>query len=177
MTGYFLTDPCSYRLTRQSNTYIEGMDSGTLRYMAPERMSGRIAVSSASDVYSFALTMWQMFSRKVPYATLSDGVIAMYSGNAHAIPPQGLRPVMSGDFPSYWRDVIESAWLLSPAERTPFTAIEAKLLALNGAPGFDDMWLEARRQAPDVSRVCLLVIYSHVHAGVWRLRCGLWGRK
>ena len=119
--------------------------------MAPERMSGKVAVSSASDVYSFALTMWQMFSRKAPFATLSDGVIAMYSGNAQAIPPHGLRPVMSGDFPPYWRGVIESAWLLIPAARTPFSAIKSKLLGLNGEPGFDDQWLEARRLDADVS--------------------------
>lgn len=41
--------------------------AGTPQYVAPELITGQHPPSSASDVYSFAMVMYQMFTRKIPF--------------------------------------------------------------------------------------------------------------
>lgn len=49
---------------------------GTARYKAPElfrlRRQGGALVSTAADVYSFALIMWELAMGEVPWAGMSD---------------------------------------------------------------------------------------------------------
>ncbi|MCA8953936.1 MAG: serine/threonine protein kinase [Planctomycetes bacterium] len=58
------------RLTRS------GSQLGTLAYMAPEQLRGELdAADARSDVYSLAITAWELLSLRLPFAAESDAAI------------------------------------------------------------------------------------------------------
>lgn len=52
---------------RVSPTQRASLLTGTFAYRAPELLRGE-APGTEADVYSFGVTLWQMESRRVPYA-------------------------------------------------------------------------------------------------------------
>jgi len=53
---------------------------GTIRYMAPEQVNK--IVTTKSDIYSFGLILWELFTRKYPYSDVeSDAEITTHKNN------------------------------------------------------------------------------------------------
>jgi serine/threonine protein kinase len=74
---------------------------GTLRYMAPEVFTLR-SYKMSSDIYSYAITLWEMITRTRPYALMDDMQIMYGVGNNQ------LRPKIDGDnIPKNMRPLIE----------------------------------------------------------------------
>uniref|UniRef100_UPI00358DDA1A proto-oncogene serine/threonine-protein kinase mos n=1 Tax=Myxine glutinosa TaxID=7769 RepID=UPI00358DDA1A len=109
---------CSQRLEppshkgRGSPTGAGG--GGAYTHRAPELLRGERA-SASNDIYSLAVTLWQMWARCQPYGP--DGSAALYNVVAH-----GRRP----DFPLQWppfpvgpslRRLIEACWQADEASR------------------------------------------------------------
>ncbi|PRP88917.1 hypothetical protein PROFUN_00385 [Planoprotostelium fungivorum] len=92
-------------------------------WLAPEIMVGR-PYDEKSDVYSFAIILWEMLSRKMPfdefpfanwYSQLEDSIVA------------GTRPTVPGKtHPGYKRLIID-CWSGNPAHRPSFTEIKTHL--------------------------------------------------
>uniref|UniRef100_A0A7S2IE47 Protein kinase domain-containing protein n=1 Tax=Haptolina brevifila TaxID=156173 RepID=A0A7S2IE47_9EUKA len=114
---------------------------GTARYKAPElfrlRRQGGALVSTAADVYSFALIMWELAVGEVPWAGMSDVEVM---ANVMA----GERPLLeSGE---EWeararpdmRELIKASWVQDtqrvdaqvPSERPSFAALVSSLEAM-----------------------------------------------
>lgn len=51
--------------------------SGTVAFMAPEMLK-KYSVSRASDVYALAITIWQLFHRKLPYSGINNEEQVIY---------------------------------------------------------------------------------------------------
>ena len=45
---------------------------GTAAWMSPEIISQREGITTATDVWSFAVVLWELFSRQVPYNGLTE---------------------------------------------------------------------------------------------------------
>ncbi|XP_017960927.1 proto-oncogene serine/threonine-protein kinase mos [Drosophila navojoa] len=59
---------------------------GTLRYMSPEALRS-LPLSSASDIYSLGITMWQLQSRRLPFHTLNCNESIAYQVVKHDLRP------------------------------------------------------------------------------------------
>ena len=85
---------------------------GTAKYMAPEVMEGK-AYSTAVDVYSFALTLWQMHSGDSPFHNMK------WSTNhlVHKVVTTGARPPLDESFPKTIASLILRCWDKDPDRR------------------------------------------------------------
>ncbi len=54
----------------------QSKERGTLKYCAPEVLQGHES-SYASDVYSFGIILWELYTAKSPYIGLDENEIIM----------------------------------------------------------------------------------------------------
>jgi serine/threonine protein kinase len=85
----------------ESRRYI-GEVAGPIRWLPPETVSTNI-YSKATDVYSFGVTIWETFSRRVPWENLSlpEVTISVRNGATLDVPatlPGELKDVMKSCF-------------------------------------------------------------------------------
>jgi len=98
--------------------YTQGQ--GTPIYMAPEVL-GVKPYNSKADVYSFAITLWQMAAREKPWFN-----VPVWDIPARVI--HGKRPQIPSNLPKDYVDVIRQCWSPRPDER-PFFSEVLDLLA------------------------------------------------
>ena len=90
--------------------------AGTPMYQAPEVLQ-RKGVGLASDVFSFAIVMWEMISGEIPYEGLSLNEMKM------AV-LAGARPSVKPGWNKEWVDLMRSCWAPEPTKRPPFAVVE-----------------------------------------------------
>ena len=98
-------DDESGRLTRT------GLFMGTPEYMSPEQVSGN-AVDYRTDLYSLAITAYEMFSGEIPFRGNTPDLIVAH---AQKIPPP--LPTELNGLPDTLIDVLAKALAKDPAER------------------------------------------------------------
>lgn len=109
----------------QSISNFQGWPVGTMAYMSPEQLESS-KVSSATDIYSFGLILFEMISgrRAFPAETFLEGISERISG----LTPFSKESV--ANFPAAWSAAIESCLTAKPSERP---ALAAKVIsALEG---------------------------------------------
>jgi serine/threonine protein kinase len=83
---------------------------GNLPYIAPEVIS-RKEYSSASDIYSIAMLMWEISSGQPPFVDFEhDYDLALKIIN-------GMRPKIISRTPLWYKKLMERCWNANPAER------------------------------------------------------------
>ena len=90
------------------DTHISALQ-GTLSHMAPEAQLGR--VSKAGDVYSFGVTLWELFTGGHAFAGVPRALLG------HRVAVQGLRPVFPPFCPAEYRALAEACWAADPDAR------------------------------------------------------------
>ncbi|KZP01083.1 kinase-like protein [Calocera viscosa TUFC12733] len=60
---------------------IGGQSPGTLRFMSPEQMMGKIV--KATDVYSYAMLLYEIFTGDVPFYTIPDATFFVLVAQQH----------------------------------------------------------------------------------------------
>uniref|UniRef100_A0A8C5MAJ3 non-specific serine/threonine protein kinase n=1 Tax=Leptobrachium leishanense TaxID=445787 RepID=A0A8C5MAJ3_9ANUR len=105
---------------------------GTYTHRAPELLRGE-TVTTKADIYSFAVTLWQMVTRELPY-TGGDRQCVLY-----AVVAYGLRPELGQVFEGTEegraaRDIVQSCWAAQPHDRP---SAEELLQRLNSLPDPD----------------------------------------
>ena len=93
--------------------------AGTPAFMAPEFLDENV-FSEASDVYSFAIVMWEIWSRQVPWSGLKPVQIMRKVD-------KGERPPVPAGMPAELRELMVRAWAHDAAERPTFEELAAKL--------------------------------------------------
>ncbi|KAF6261268.1 serine-threonine/tyrosine-protein kinase catalytic domain-containing protein [Scenedesmus sp. NREL 46B-D3] len=108
----------------RSNGSLSGSGSGacrgsvSVRWAAPEVLSQQ-AWSSASDVWSFGVVLWEIFSNGgEPYAAQSNQEVA------HSV-LSGARLARPARYPSEAYQLMLACWASQPEERPSFTGILA----------------------------------------------------
>ncbi len=91
-----------------------GMTVGTPSYMSPEQLQGE-KVTAASDQYSLAVVLYQLYSHRLPYGGSRIPEICGHILKGEFIPLHEANPVLD---PAYW-EVFLRALRRDPAERFP----------------------------------------------------------
>ncbi|ELR16845.1 protein kinase domain containing protein [Acanthamoeba castellanii str. Neff] len=96
---------------------------GTPFYMSPEALNEH-PPDAKSDVYAFAIILWELVTQKVPYTdekfrTDALGLAQLY---CHVV-EEKKRPVVPHDCPPKLAKLIEQCWAHDPADRPTFQEI------------------------------------------------------
>ncbi|GES82587.1 kinase-like domain-containing protein [Rhizophagus clarus] len=94
-------------LTWRQDSTTTGKLYGVLPYIAPEILSGD-QYSSASDIYSFAMIMYEVASGKIPYYNEDINPIKIIQGSRPELPPAT---------PFIYTELMKSCWDSDPKER------------------------------------------------------------
>eukprot|EP00238_Polyblepharides_amylifera_P013082 CAMPEP_0196599012 /NCGR_PEP_ID=MMETSP1081-20130531/94630_1 /TAXON_ID=36882 /ORGANISM="Pyramimonas amylifera, Strain CCMP720" /LENGTH=1163 /DNA_ID=CAMNT_0041924753 /DNA_START=503 /DNA_END=3995 /DNA_ORIENTATION=+ len=111
--------------------------AGLAHWLAPELITfveskefpilGQAPTSKPTDVYAFGVTMWEIFSRQVPYhpEQMEMGLVDVLAGVV-----DGLRPKMPKKVPKPVRDLIEECWHKNPLRRPQMAEVLERLLSV-----------------------------------------------
>eukprot|EP00186_Timspurckia_oligopyrenoides_P000180 CAMPEP_0182445108 /NCGR_PEP_ID=MMETSP1172-20130603/3349_1 /TAXON_ID=708627 /ORGANISM="Timspurckia oligopyrenoides, Strain CCMP3278" /LENGTH=1157 /DNA_ID=CAMNT_0024640817 /DNA_START=148 /DNA_END=3621 /DNA_ORIENTATION=+ len=99
--------------------------AGTYQYMAPEVIAND-AATEKSDVYSFAILLWEIMARKLPYLGMDPQMVAQNVLSNH------LRPPIMPFFPQPMAVLMNACWHYEPSKRPSFVDIEAIVKKLPG---------------------------------------------
>ena len=91
---------------------------GTLLWMAPELFSRGNSYSEYSDVYSYGIVLWEIASRKAPFADedYDAGIIIAWI-------IQGQRETIPEDCPKYFAELITRCWAQISATRPKMSEV------------------------------------------------------
>jgi len=118
-----LTDFGLSKIKTETKTITADSGKGTLAWMAPELFGRRAVYAKASDIYSYAVVLWELATRATPFSDAHNpALIAKWVGD-------GEREDILSDVPVPIRDVITQAWAQDPASRLSATQIVKRLKA------------------------------------------------
>ena len=112
-----------------------GGAAGTSAFMAPELLEDN-TFTEKSDVYSYAIVLWEIWSRQVPWSDLRPMQIM------RKVVDKRERPPVPAGMPAGLRELMVRSWAHQPADRPDFAEIEAQLKASTPrrAPGGPARW-------------------------------------
>ncbi|XP_053569121.1 proto-oncogene serine/threonine-protein kinase mos [Bombina bombina] len=87
---------------------------GTYTHRAPELLRGE-PVTVKADIYSFAVTLWQMVTGEIPYT--GDRQCVLYAVVAYDLRPNLGQQFMCTEEGQALRDLVESCWAARPENR------------------------------------------------------------
>ena len=102
---------------------------GTIQYMAPEMLTsasaGRVEYSSAVDVFSFGIILWQLVTCEQPYAA----TLATHNRFQllQRIARDGLRPEVPAHAPPSLATLMGECWAEAEHERPPSSDLVRRL--------------------------------------------------
>ena len=110
-------------------------ETGTYRWMSPEVIRHE-SYSFMADVYSYAVVVWQLVTREIPFEPMSQleaaGKVAIE--NARPVIPQGI--------PELIMALIKRCWSQNPDDRLPFAQISIELKEIHKSLSNNDKdWL------------------------------------
>lgn len=103
-----------------SEDYLQTFTYGTLSHMPPELLKNGV-FSTAVDVYSFGILLWELLAVTRPYDGRSHGDILMMVVN------EGRRPQITDYYPEMYADLIKDCWKQNPEDRPKFGDIVRRL--------------------------------------------------
>jgi serine/threonine protein kinase len=114
---------------------------GTVRWSAPEVFGLKPRTTPASDMYSYGMILWELVTRKVPFAEQPNDIMilaAVQTGAREDI-PDGCHPV--------WQEMIKECWEQDPEKRPTAPDALARFMSLK--PPHRPLWLpEEDSQSP-----------------------------
>ncbi len=93
---------------------VDGVASGTLRYMSPEQLLGD-ALGPASDIFSLGVVFYEMLTGRLPHAGTTVSELRIQRLLRQPIPVHWLRPIV----PRALGEAVARALHPEPAERWP----------------------------------------------------------
>ena len=118
-----------------TTTMRDGGLAGTPAFMAPELLDEN-TFTEKSDVYSYAIVLWEIYDRGIPGAGLKPMQIM------RKVVDKRERPPVPAGIPAELRELMVRSWAHQPADRPDFAEIEAQLKASTPrrAPGGPARW-------------------------------------
>lgn len=100
--------------------YLQTFTYGTLSHMPPELLKNG-TFSTAVDVYSFGILLWELLASTRPYDGRSHGDILMMVIN------DSRRPEITDVYPKMYADLIRDCWHQDPEHRPRFSEVVDRL--------------------------------------------------
>ena len=164
-----ITDFGTTRVVPRDKKLLMTGGMGTLEYMAPEILSHQIYTKKA-DVFSFAIVLWQMISRKEPYEDLS-----IFTIPEHVC--KGSRPPIPAECPHKLAHLIKSCWSAKQAARPEFAEICRMLQVIAGlSPDTSSATAEYFRKCGVLPPGISATTVTELQAGSVLLKCGRSGK-
>eukprot|EP00884_Botryococcus_braunii_P016253 jgi/Botrbrau1/3310/Bobra.0048s0007.1 len=110
-------------LEEEQQTHVMTQTYGTACFMPPELLKSS-RLSPATDIYSFSMVMYQIFTLKMPFEGLGIGQVFW------AVAVNDQRPEVPSDCPTDFADLLRSCWASEASERPPFAEIVRRLQAM-----------------------------------------------
>jgi serine/threonine protein kinase len=107
-----------------SSIELDTLSTQNPRWLAPEIMRGE-PHNHISDVYSFGMLLWELSTRKIPFAEKQW----KYDHHVETAVLSGVRPSLQG-VQSSVRELIEVCWAGNPELRTEFKYIQPRIFML-----------------------------------------------
>ncbi|KAI0742205.1 hypothetical protein C8Q80DRAFT_1186590 [Daedaleopsis nitida] len=143
---------------------ISGMPlpHGTLRWQAPELMSGLSGLTQQIDVYAFAITVVELLTKgALPWPMADDDAVRHFVVRENMRPEPPLQRVWSQQL----SEILHSCWHRDPAHRLPFTQIDEQVQQLRSrygadlkespAPRHSELEQMKKRKSPDMHPIPL----------------------
>jgi serine/threonine protein kinase len=132
---------------------LPSADSAPVPYwLAPELLSRASQPSTKSDIYSFALVLWELLAGAAPFGEFED--LAAYPDELQEAIVQGLRPTIPDRAPFDFARVIEDCWNKDATKRPTADDVVRRLQAftlrysMHSALFKDDDSSSSSRQSP-----------------------------
>jgi len=93
-----------------------------LSYHSPRVVIEHAHYTNKMDVYSFAIVMWELCSRRVPFPDLMDDMEI-----AKAVMWRDARPQMPDTIPACLQNLIKDCWVADPNVRPSFSDVLVRL--------------------------------------------------
>jgi TPR repeat protein/serine/threonine protein kinase len=125
-------------LKASSSSDTSGGLKGTVLWTAPELFKRGAKATTASDIYSLAMVLWELASRKVPFAEATS------AGVAAAWVAQGEQETIPENAPEEFKSLILESWNKTP-EKRPSAETLAKRL--------DSLWKAECKKTPTTAPI------------------------
>jgi serine/threonine-protein kinase len=112
----YLTDFGIARMISTTQFTTTGALIGTPTYMSPEQALGEEALTSASDIYSLGIILYELFTGKAPFAAETTPLAVIHK-HIHEPPPKPRS--IRADLPEAVEEVILKTLAKDPKERYP----------------------------------------------------------
>ncbi|KAI8911158.1 hypothetical protein EDD86DRAFT_204522 [Gorgonomyces haynaldii] len=111
----------------ETSTKLHTETCGTIHYMAPEILGLGPIYSEKSDMFAFAIVLWELASWQEPYDGVSAQEIryAIQQGQRMPLPSEGKQEIL---------ELIEQAWNQEKDQRPTFSAVNLKLASMLQIP-------------------------------------------
>ncbi|CAL8461912.1 g1443 [Coccomyxa elongata] len=113
-----------------NSTGVMTAETGTYRWMAPEVIEHN-PYREKADVFSFAITMWELLTGRVPYEEMTPLQAAV------GVVQKGLRPVIPANCPEGLASVMRDCWQRDARQRPAFEQLKVRL---------EELWRATRQQ-------------------------------
>eukprot|EP00884_Botryococcus_braunii_P009548 jgi/Botrbrau1/18595/Bobra.0367s0037.1 len=120
----------SHILSPNMFSHVVTRTHGTMAYMPPELLKSGL-LSRATDIFSFAMVMWELFCGDEPYSGMAIGQIF------YKIAVEDDRPPIPANCPPQYFELMQSCWATDPAGRPTFPEVMQSL---------QKVWQELREQ-------------------------------
>lgn len=129
----------------QNKTGVMTAETGTYRWMAPEVIEHK-HYNHKADVFSFGIVLWELLTKKLPYANLTPLQAAI------GVVQKGLRPAIPKHAHPEIVELLERCWQQDPSSRPEFSEIITILLNLSKMIAEEKRSIRRRNSVEGVSR-------------------------
>ncbi len=113
---HWLVKICDFGMARVKSLGVTMTKLGTLQWVAPEVLRDE-RYSEKADIYSFAILVWEMVARAVPYVGQNSLMVA------RAVAYKSLRPTIPDHCPELFRTLMAACWADDANSRLSFKGI------------------------------------------------------
>jgi serine/threonine protein kinase len=131
---------CDFGYSRELSRQDEKMTNniGTPHWMAPEMLSGTGIYDEKIDVYAYGMVLWEILTKKLPYAGMEAAQIITQ------VMMNDIRPPIPTATPRPIRELIQLCWMRDPEKRPSLHQLLALWVSSGAAfPGADPIRVDA----------------------------------
>ena len=111
---------CDFGTARDVTLHSMTYPIGTIQWMAPQVILDKY-YNEKCDVYSWAIILWEVLARKIPYSTFHSLEAILY-----AVPNRS-RPPLLQNCPFQIESIMTMSWANQPNERPSISEIEKEI--------------------------------------------------